>query len=277
MNAEALPYTVLIFLVELATGSVAFVAFFDARRMVTEGYVQTASLIAVAGLLLAVWAATAATPMPDIDGYTLRLGAFSLFKVLLVVTLVTAALYLIAAARRRRRPRIALGVATGISGVLALAVLAHVLGAPVWSYLGLFASMLVGSVVVGGALMAMSWGHWYLTNSGLPREPLEQMSLAVLGALAVQAVLVVLALLIPARAVPFGASGIGVTLGGNPALWLRVLVGFGFSAPLLWLAYRAAAIRGMMAATGLLYIATGAVFAGELLGRGLLFATGAPL
>lgn len=277
MNAEALPYTILIFLLELAAGSAAFVAFFDARRMVTEGYVQTAALIAVTGLLLAVWAASAVAPVADIDGYTLRLGALGLFRVILTVTLVMAALYLLAAVRRRRRARLALGVAAAASGALAIAVLAHVLGAPAWSYLGLLAGMLAGSVVVGGALMAMSWGHWYLTNAGLPRQPLEQMALVVLGALGVQAVLVVLALVVPAREVPFGASGIGVTLGENPAFWLRVLVGFGFPAPLLWLAYRAATMRGMMSATGLLYIATGAVFAGELLGRGLLFATGAPL
>jgi hypothetical protein len=35
--------------------------------------------------------------------------------------------------------------------------------------------------------------------------------------------------------------------------------------------------RAMMSATGLLYIAVGAVLAGEALGRGLLFVTGAPV
>ena len=41
------------------------------------------------------------------------------------------------------------------------------------------------------------------------------------------------------------------------------------------LAYKAASIRGMMSATGLLYVAVGCVLAGEVLARGLLFATGA--
>ena len=52
-------------------------------------------------------------------------------------------------------------------------------------------------------------------------------------------------------------------------------MGLSFPAVLAWLAFRAAAIRGMMAATGLLYIAVGAVLTGEVLARGLLFATGA--
>jgi hypothetical protein len=47
-----------------------------------------------------------------------------------------------------------------------------------------------------------------------------------------------------------------------------------FPAVLAWLAWRTARIRGMMSATGLLYIALGAVLAGEVLARGLLFTTG---
>ena len=62
---------------------------------------------------------------------------------------------------------------------------------------------------------------------------------------------------------------------GNPAFWLRVGVGVLFPFALAVLSWRAANIRGMMTATGLLYIATGCILAGEVLARGLLFATGA--
>jgi hypothetical protein len=100
------------------------------------------------------------------------------------------------------------------------------------------------------------------------------MSLLVLVALAVQAALVLLAAVVPVREVPL-SGGLGVSLGANPAFWLRVAVGLAFPMFLAWLAWKAATIRGMMSATGLLYIALGAVLAGELLGRGLMFATGA--
>ena len=42
------------------------------------------------------------------------------------------------------------------------------------------------------------------------------------------------------------------------------------------MAWRASVERGMMSATGLLYIATGAVLAGEALARGLQLATAIP-
>jgi hypothetical protein len=122
--------------------------------------------------------------------------------------------------------------------------------------------------------MSMMWGHWYLTSGRLPKEPMEQMALLVLAAVAVQAVFVLLGVVAPARQIPLSEGSIGVGLGGNPAFWLRVLVGLVFPAVLAWLAWRTARIRGMMSATGLLYIALGAVLAGEVLARGLLFTTG---
>jgi hypothetical protein len=77
--------------------------------------------------------------------------------------------------------------------------------------------------------------------------------------------------------VPLAESAFGVGLGQNPAFWLRVGVGLAFPLAVAFLAWRAARIRGMMSATGLLYIALGAVLAGEVLARGLLFSTGSPV
>jgi hypothetical protein len=88
-----------------------------------------------------------------------------------------------------------------------------------------------------------------------------------------QTVLVLIGTFAPAQEVPL-SDGLGVSLGANPAFWLRVGVGLLFPIAVTWLAFRAAQIRGMMSATGLLYIALGAVLAGEVLARGLLFSTG---
>ena len=52
---------------------------------------------------------------------------------------------------------------------------------------------------------------------------------------------------------------------------------FLFPLALAYMAWQSSLVRAMMSATGLLYIAVGAVFVGELLGRGLLFVTAAPV
>src|SRR5262249_29290365 len=156
----------------------------------------------------------------------------------------------VAAFGGRRQATVALGAAGSLAGVLALALLARMVAGPAWSYPGLLLSVLAATLALGGSLMAMSWGHWYLTNSGLPKEPLEQMSLLVAGALLLQAVLAALGIALAARATP--PNALGVALGANPALWLRVGVGLVFPFGLAVLAYYAASIRGFMSATGLL-------------------------
>src|SRR6185295_2104262 len=113
-----------------------------------------------------------------------------------------------------------------------------------WSYVGVLVSLLAGALALGGALMAMSWGHWYLTNSGLPKEPLEEMSLLVVGALLVQCVLLVVGIIAPVREVPLTDAAFGVSLGANPAFWLRVGVGLLFPLVLAFLAWKASGIRG---------------------------------
>lgn len=277
MSPDSLPYTVLILLVELALGALAFTTYFDARRMVTQGYVQMGAMVVLPSLALAAWLYTAIDIDREIDGYTLRTSALDAFRVTLAVFVAAAALHLVAAFASKRQAGRIFGAGGTVAGVLTVASLAAVIELPAWSYVGVLGSMLTASIVVGGTLMAMSWGHWYLTNSGLPKEPLQQMSLVVLGSLVLQAVFVALAVAFPAREVPFSESAFNVALGQNPAFWLRVGVGLVFPAVLAWFAYQAASIRGMMSATGLLYIATGAVLAGEVLARGLLFATGAPV
>ncbi|MCC6237368.1 MAG: hypothetical protein IT299_07320 [Dehalococcoidia bacterium] len=273
MNVAALPYTLLIMLIELAAGGVAVSTYFDARRMVTRGYVQTGALV---NLPLALAGLTIVLTVPatsDVDGYALASGWLLPLRASLLALVASLAAHLVASFALGAGPRVFAGALASASGVASLVCLGGLVSAPTWSLAGSLASLVVGGAVLGGALMAMSWGHWYLTNSGLPKEPLEQMSLLVLGAVIVSGVLTMLGAAMPPRVEPV-ASSVTVALVANPAFWLRVGVGLVFPVVLATLAWKAAAVRGMMSATGLLYVALGCVLAGELMARGLLFTTG---
>lgn len=273
--APVMSYTSFMLLIELAVGTLAVVTYFDARRMVTMGYVQMGALITGPVLILAVWLATnVLDPAADAERYALATGWYPALVIALEVLLGIAVLHGLAAFGNARRAVIVLGAVGTVVGAAVLVLLAGFVSPPAWSFVGVLLNVLAAALALGGSLMAMSWGHWYLTNSGLPKEPLEQMSLLVAAALAMQVALLVVGLIAPVRSVPLGDGALGVTLAANPALWLRVGVGLIAPLALSLLAYKAASIRGMMSATGLLYIAVGGVLAGEVLARGLLFATG---
>ena len=274
MNVASLPYTVLLLLLELAVGSLALVTVFDARRQVTAGYVKAGAVLVTPMAALALWTYATLERVDEVDGYALDDDWLRPAGLALGIFFVVTLGHMAASFSERRRAVIWLGTAGTVVGAVTLALFAALIATPVWSYPGALLSLLVSAAVLGAALMAMTWGHWYLTSGRLPKEPMEQMSLVVLAALALQGVLVVVGALAPVRSVPLSEAAFGVGLAENPAFWLRIGVGLVFPAVAALLAWRSARIRGMMSATGLLYIVLGAVLAGEVLARGLLFSTG---
>lgn len=278
VSAVSLPYTVLVLLAELAIGGLAMVTVFDARRQVTAGYVKAGALTVLPLALLAGWTYLVIGRADAIEGYALAGRWLRPFGAALGVFILLAAGHTAAAMFERHRLEVRLGAVASVAGVVAIALLAGLLGGPAWSGAGMLLSLLAGTAVLGAVLMSMLWGHWYLTSGRLPKEPMEQMSLVLLAAIALQAVTVALGVAIAPRAVPFAEGGGGIAelaLSANPAFWLRVAVGLVFPLLVTALAWKAATIRGMMSATGLLYIALGLLLAGEVLARGLLFTTGA--
>ncbi len=274
VSAASLPYTVLVLLVELAVGGLAMVTVFDARRQVTAGYVKAAALTVLPLAVLAGWTYLVLGSANDIQGYTLAARWLRPFGIVLAAFLVVTAAHTTAAMLDRHDLEVRLGAAGSALGLVALVLLAALLGGPAWSGAGMLLSLFAGTAVLGSALMSMLWGHWYLTSGRLPKEPMEQMSLVLLAAIAMQIVSVVLGIVIAPREVPTGGA-FGIALSANPAFWLRIAVGLVFPLVVTALAWKAATIRGMMSATGLLYIALGLLLAGEVLARGLLFTTGA--
>jgi hypothetical protein len=84
-------------------------------------------------------------------------------------------------------------------------------------------------------------------------------------------------LVVPVRETPTPSNAVDVGIFGNPALYLRIGVGLVFPIVLGVLSYKTTQMKAMQSATGLLYIAMGAVFVGEVLAKGLMFLTGRPV
>jgi hypothetical protein len=162
-------------------------------------------------------------------------------------------------------------------GAMSLVLMGVLVREPTWSVVGPVLTLFAGALTLGTVTVAMIWGHWYLVNPRLPEGPLNEMTLITLGAILVELVVTALNAIIPVGQKLASNALLAVDLPSNPAFWLRIGVGLIFPAILAWMAYKSSSERAMMSATGLLYIAVGAVLAGEALGRGLLFVTAAPV
>ena len=193
MSAASLPYTVLVLLVELAIGGLAMMTVFDARKQVTAGYVKAGALTVLPLAMLAAWTYLVIGRADEVQGYALASTWLRPFGIAFGAFLVIDCVHTIAAMREAHRLEVIAGTAGSVVGVAALVCLALWLGTPVWSTWGMFLSLLASAGVLGGSLMAMLWGHWYLTSGRLPKEPMEQMSLVLLVAIVVQIVSVALA------------------------------------------------------------------------------------
>lgn len=277
MNVEALPYTLLLILAELTIGSLWITLGADLRGGVTRGFVMTMMLCVAIAAWLTFWTASAINLGPDVDGYRVDTGWFDPANNAMLVVLVTSAMYMFSAFMGWDALGRLNGIAGSAAGIVAIAAYSGLFAPPAWGYPAVFLALLAGTVAMGAVSVSMVWGHWYLTEGALPSWPLRDLAWILIGAVVFQAAVVLLNLVIPERETPTPGNPLSVGIFGNPAFWLRIAVGLVFPAVLAIMALRTTAIRAMQSATGLLYIAMGAVFAGEVLGKGLMFLTGKPI
>jgi hypothetical protein len=146
---------------------------------------------------------------------------------------------------------------------------------PTWSFLGPALTLFAGALTLGVFTVAMIWGHWYLVKPSLEEGPLVRLCGAAMAVMAFELVVTAINAIVPVGYPIQSDALLAVDLPSNPAFWLRIGIGIVFPAALAFMAYMSSRERAMMSATGLLYIAVGALLAGEALGRGLLFVTGA--
>ena len=277
MNAEALPYTLLVILVELAVGALWVTLASDLRGGVTRGFVLTMALAAAIVAALAWWAAATLDVGADVDGYPLDAAWFAPMRRALLAVLAAAAAYALMAFMGWDPAGRIIAIGGSVAGALCVAFLAAMLAPPVWGYAGAFLALFAGTLAMGAVSTSMTWGHWYLTEGSLPGRPLRELAWVLIAAILLQALLLAVNAAVPERVTPAPANPVEGGLLGNPLFWFRVGVGIAFALALAVLALLTARIRSMQSATGLLYICMGAVFTGEVLARGVQFLTAHPV
>ena len=276
MNLDALPYTVFLILGELSVGSLIALLIVDGRGMAPASYVKLSALIVVIGAALALLASYNVSDA-DFDGYRVHEGLFAPVRAVFIALLALTVPYAWLVLRGQRRPSFVVGWLAAAVGLGGLGLLAYQVSPPTWSVAGTLPSLLVGALALGLVTEAMILGHWYLVSPKLPGKPLQELTFLLLAVLALQGLLLIVNATIPVRETPEGAALLASSLASNPAFWLRVGVGLLFPVALAYMAWRSSLERAMQPATGLLYIAVGAIFVGELLARGILFATASPV
>lgn len=276
MSVAALPYATFLLCLEFAVGTQVVLLVPQFRGQVSPGFLKMGGLMALAGAALALWV-TAALPAGEVSGYPLDdRYAGPMRAAVAAFFLLTIPFTWFVWREDTTRGR-ALGVITSAAALLALALTAAVVQRPTWGYAGTLLSLLAGSASLGAVSLGMTLGHWYLVTPRLPEKPLNELTLLLLVVLGIQSVLVAVNVALPVRELPANPDLPEVSLAANMWFWLRVGVGLVFPLALAFMAWQSSVVRAMMSATGLLYIAMGAVLAGEVLARALLFTTAKPL
>lgn len=283
MNLDALPYVSFIVLVEFSVGSLLVALLAQWRGRVADSFLQFSAGMVAFAAALTLANSFALDPLSVVGGYRLDDDLAGWVKLASFAFLLSTLPHTWLLLRRDFRRALPAGLASAAVGAMLVGLVAYYVSLPTWGFAGVLLSLVAGTLAVGAVVLAMTLGHWYLVTPRLPREPLEELTLLLVAAVVLQGVLLAVNVVIPAREVPDATAFLGsTTLGSNPAFWLRIGIGLLFPAALAYMSYVSsrgypANENAMMSATGLLYIAVGAVLVGEVLARGLMFLTGVPV
>lgn len=259
MTIEALPFVNWIFWAALGAGTLLVVGATELLGGTTRGYrlFMAWLLVVVAAVLLASELTLALGTVAD-ETSGIRRGLVIAFSVGTLAYLVASLV---------RLPRGGLAVGTGLIGILALASLAAAGGtqsAP------LFVTQLtLAALALGAVNAAMLLGHWYLVTPRLSPEPLRRLMWILIGALVLQGLVFIVAM------VTVSSGPLGGPIGW--LTWLRLLVGIVLPIGITVLAILASRASSLQASTGLLYIGLAFVMAGTIAGASITYLTGIPV
>ena len=141
------------------------------------------------------------------------------------------------------------------------------------------AAALTSALLVGSAASAMILGHYYLVVLDLPITALRRLTVLLIVALGLRAVVVAIALMGPIHAGYEDARLVasGLWSADGIFVWMRLLFGIAGPLSLVWFIWKTVEIRSTQSATGILYVQLFLVLAGELLAKHLRVFSGLPL
>jgi hypothetical protein len=215
-------------LAEAVAGSLAFLWLTPLWNEVKRGFFTlTTSILSV--LALGAWLSTRAAQLSGDAA-----GRWSV-TMALVTTATVALAFGLMLVRRHPLAR-TLGIASVAASVATLAAMA---GTGRQSYPIALFQLFAGAAFLGSITVGLLLGHWYLTDRGLPRRPIERVTIAMIVSVVVEA----------AAIVTSGFGGVESSASLNPLLTAGAL------AP--WIAL------GMVVATLLIAVLTRATLQGE--------------
>jgi hypothetical protein len=264
-----LPIVLSVVLAELAIGGSFVMWLVDRGGRAPSGFLKLVAFVD-AGAIAAALALVPTFPGGDLAARAgVDTGPLAAFGQALVVVTVLIVIQLVTAFLPGRGLRLAAGLVTFLAGFAALGVIAIARPAQnPFDPLAL-AALPLGAIALGGTDGAMLLGHWYLVTPKLSPAPLRRASLTVVAAVALQIALVGIVWL---RGDLTGTWETALSV----ALALRIGVGL-FMTLIVALAAWWTAGMNTQSSTGLLYVALGCAFAGEVSARVIFFLTGVPI
>ena len=269
MAIATLPIVLSVVLAELAIGGSFVMWLVDRGGRAPSGFLKLVAFVD-AGAIAAALALVPTFPGGDLAARAgVDTGPLTAFGQALVLVTILIVIQLVTTFLPVRGLRLGAGLVTFLAGVATLGVAA--IARPAQNPFDPFALVAIplGAIALGGTDGAMLLGHWYLVTPKLSPGPLRSASLAIVAAVALQIALVAIVWL---RGDLTGTWETALSV----ALALRIGVGL-FMTLIVALAAWWTAGMNTQSSTGLLYVALGCAFAGEVSARVIFFLTGVPI
>jgi hypothetical protein len=264
-----LPIVLSVVLAELAIGGSFVMWLVDRGGRAPSGFLKLVAFVD-AGAIAAALALVPTFPGGDLAARAgVDTGPLSAFGQALVLVTILIVIQLVTTFLPVRGLRLGAGLVTFLAGIATLGIAA--IARPAQNPFDPFALVAIplGAIALGGTDGAMLLGHWYLVTPKLSPGPLRSASLAIVAAVALQIALVAIVWL---RGDLTGTWETALSV----ALALRIGVGL-FMTLIVALAAWWTAGMNTQSSTGLLYVALGCAFAGEVSARVIFFLTGVPI
>jgi hypothetical protein len=230
-------------LAETVAGGLALVFLTPLWREVKPGFFTLTTSVLLA-LAAATWASVSAGLVPGSDA-----GVWAL-RLSITLTAVLGVCVALLLGRRRPAARVVGILAAAVAGALLVAMAGTAEG----SWLAAFLQLLAGAAFLGAVMDGLLLGHWYLTDRGLTRTPINRATNLLLVGVGLEAAALVVGGFGPTEA---SADFNPLLTSAGLASWiaLGMVAATGLIAVMIRLTLRGPRSSAVQAATGFFYLA----------------------